>query len=273
MAIPSSQQCCFQPINGNPRNGNAHPLAGRGYRAAGYSVIGRRRSANQDCFFLDSSCRLFIVADGMGGGPAGERASRLAVQVLREQSRQMLETTSAARIMGMMRDAFVAANQQLCAEADRVPEHQGMGTTAVMALVEQSRLLVASVGDSRAYLVQNGAAEQLTTDQTMAQILVDSGVYSASDGKAPGANVLWNCLGQPAFQPPIATLHSFEPENLLVLASDGLTDYVDADHLADVVTGEPDPRDAAEQLVIDSVRRGSSDDSTCLVVHLATSRR
>jgi protein phosphatase len=143
-----------------------------------------------------------------------------------------------------------------------------MGTTAVMAVVQQRQLVLAAVGDSRAYLVRQQQPQQLTVDETLAQLLQDTGLFSdVPEAQMPARHVLWNCLGRQEFslsQPRTLTL---QPGDRLLLATDGVTDKVPAAAIAQAVSENDDPLDAAEQLVAHARRQGSRDDATCVAIY------
>jgi serine/threonine protein phosphatase PrpC len=128
----------------------------------GVSDPGCIRTNNEDYFLLLPSAGLYVVADGMGGAQAGEHASRLAVETLRDTIEAAAGPTSPDDLL----DAFAKANQRVMKEADANPAMEGMGTTLVAAVENEGDLFVASVGDSRAYLFENGKLEAITEDQT-----------------------------------------------------------------------------------------------------------
>ena len=128
----------------------------------GVSDPGCVRTNNEDYFLLLPSAGLYIVADGMGGAQAGEHASRLAVETLRDTIEAAAGPTSPDDLL----DAFAKANQRVMKEAEADPAMEGMGTTLVAAVENEGDLFVASVGDSRAYLFENGKLEAITEDQT-----------------------------------------------------------------------------------------------------------
>jgi serine/threonine protein phosphatase PrpC len=128
----------------------------------GLSDPGCVRTNNEDCFLLLPSAGLYVVADGMGGAQAGEHASRLAVETVRDT----LEAASPPASPDDLLDAFAKANQRVMKEAEADPAMEGMGTTLVAVVENQSDLFIASVGDSRAYLFENGKLQPITEDQT-----------------------------------------------------------------------------------------------------------
>lgn len=128
----------------------------------GASDPGCVRTNNEDCFLLLPSAGLYVVADGMGGAQAGEHASRLAVETVRDT----IEAVSPPSSPDDLLDAFAKANQRVMKEADADLSMEGMGTTLVAAVENDGDLFIASVGDSRAYLFENGKLRVITEDQT-----------------------------------------------------------------------------------------------------------
>jgi PPM family protein phosphatase len=133
--------------------------------AFGASDPGCVRANNEDYYLLEPSLGLYVVADGMGGAQAGEHASRLAVETVREIIRNN-SGNSGGTDPDQLVDAFVQANQRVMQAAEGDPAMEGMGTTLVAALEQGGHLMVASVGDSRAYLFEQGRLQQVTEDQT-----------------------------------------------------------------------------------------------------------
>ncbi len=128
----------------------------------GVSDPGCVRTNNEDYFLLLPAAGLYVVADGMGGAQAGEHASRLAVETLRDTMQAVAPPSSPDDLL----DAFAKANQRVMKEADSDISMEGMGTTLVAAVENDGDLFIASVGDSRAYLFENGKLQAITEDQT-----------------------------------------------------------------------------------------------------------
>jgi PPM family protein phosphatase len=128
----------------------------------GVSDPGCVRTNNEDYFLLLPAAGLYVVADGMGGAQAGEHASRLAVETVRDTIQAVAPPSSPDDLL----DAFAKANQRVMKEADADVAMEGMGTTLVAAVENDGDLFIASVGDSRAYLFENGKLQAITEDQT-----------------------------------------------------------------------------------------------------------
>ena len=202
-------------------------------RTAHASDVGRRRSRNEDAYLEDVSRRLFVVADGLGGHPAGDVASRLAVEVVAEE----LEVdVSGDGLMQRMSDVLDEANQAVVSVGRDDASKRGMGTTAVVAhLSEDEQLLtLAHVGDSRAYVLRDGELLQAThdhvTDNMFGRTLTQA--IGSVDGIDPEAAEI-----------PLA------PGDRILLCTDGLTDMLDDEEIAEVLTGDCDPDECCDELV------------------------
>jgi protein phosphatase len=207
---------------------------------------------------------LFLVADGMGGAPAGERASLLAVQGV---VRSVLAAMPDFHRLEDREEDFEKELQSLlekcqlavAADVRENPSREGMGTTLTMAYVLWPRLYVVHVGDARAYLHHGGRLEQITTDHT-----VQPPAPNVEGARAQ--KVLWNVIGgeHPEVWPDVykATL---EPGDLLLLATDGLHREVPDPSIAKILRSSRDARDACRSLVEAATRAGGHDNVTVVV--------
>jgi protein phosphatase len=224
------------------------------------------RPKNEDRLVVDREHRLFLVADGMGGQDHGERASGLAAEIIP----RVVHSALALHTHGdeIVQQALAEANRAILDAGRDQPEDRRMGSTAVMALQQNGTVYVANLGDSRAYLIRESRVRQLTVDHSVAQALVDSGVFTAEEAKhSPLQHVLHRFLGC-AHMPEGADIHPFTPQagDRLLLASDGLTNHVSDDDLRDGAGDFSDPQTWADHLVAIALARGSRDNVTCVVV-------
>jgi PPM family protein phosphatase len=234
-------------------------------RAGGRSAQGLRPN-NQDRYFTDANSSFFLVADGMGGQESGEKASGLAVEILPRAIRARLDAQDDPE--QSVTEAFLEANRAILKASQHQTAGRRMGTTAVLAVRLADQFYVAGLGDSRAYLVRGDHVEQLTSDHSVADALARNGALTLEQAKkSPYRNVLYKFLGcvdlsGPAEVRPI-TPHSGDR---LVLASDGLTNFVGPDDLIAGAARHPDPQEWANELVALALERGSNDNVTCVVV-------
>ncbi len=213
--------------------------------------------------FPDSSgesdgAAVLIVADGMGGHVAGEVASRLAVNTAAS-----IEKDAVARVK--------AANNAIREEVAREPGLEGMGTTMTLASLEEGgSARLAHVGDSRAYLLRSGELRQLTEDHTVAAEYVAQGQISADDASAhPQRHMLTRTLGlTPGIQVDEVSI-DLESGDRLLLCSDGLTEMVPDDRIAEIL-GEGSPDEAVWELVESANEEGGVDNITVIVVEVVS---
>ncbi|GAB3770865.1 hypothetical protein GCM10027600_27830 [Nocardioides ginsengisegetis] len=233
------------------------------FSGAGVSDVGRVRPHNEDSAFVGPYVAL--VADGVGGAAAGEVASATTAYVV--------SATALARfghdLESIVREAFVAAVENLRLGVRQDPERDGMATTATAVVCDGTRVLLAHVGDSRAYLFRDGALTQLSHDHTWVQHMVDSGQLSASAARRhPWRNVVLRSLdGNPAVPPAEVDVVDLDvrPGDRLLLCSDGLTDLVTDLRIAEVLFLD-DPHSAAAVLTQSALVAGGKDNITCLVL-------
>lgn len=234
-------------------------------RHAGVTDIGNVRTVNQDHLLAEGD--LVAVADGMGGHRAGEVASRVAVETLREA---FAADPTAAGLAEAVRSANTAVWERAAAE----PDLQGMGTTiAAVALVTEEgekRLVVANVGDSRAYLLQEGGLGRLSFDHSLVADLVRAGEISEGEARThPRRNILTRALGVgPEIDPYVALAEPARGDRLL-LCSDGLFNELEEHEITAVLVAEADPADAATRLVHEAKEHGGNDNITAVVLDIA----
>ena len=158
---------------------------------------GRRRDINQDYMFTSETAvgklpNLFIVADGMGGHKAGEYASKTAVETIVEY----IEENDSGLLVASMKKAIGEANKRVLKEAIVDIEKEGMGTTIVAATIKGDKLIVANVGDSRLYIVNESSITQLTTDHSLVEEMVRSGKLARRDARNhPDKNKITRAVG------------------------------------------------------------------------------
>ena len=237
-------------------------MAIRGSSAA-VSHVGKVRSNNQDSGYAGE--HLFVVADGMGGHAGGDVASAIAVRRITEIDRDF-ESPDAA--LTELEQTLLAANTVL---ADTVLEHReltGMGTTVSAIIRVGHQLAIAHIGDSRIYLLRRGRLQQVTSDHTFVQRLVDSGRITAEEAAVhPRRNVLMRVLGDVDAAPEIDTmLLETEPGDRWMLCSDGLSSYVSDEKIASVLVSLDEPNAAVNRLVRESLDAGAPDNVTVVLV-------
>ena len=198
------------------------------------SDVGRLRPNNEDASCVLPDLGLYAIADGMGGHVAGELASRLALDTLREVVKTQHPAQRLREVGELLCEAILAANSTVYHEAE-TRGLLGMGTTLTAVQVRGRTAVVGHVGDSRAYMVQPGRLKQITRDQTLASLLVDSGSLDPADAhNHPDRNVLLQAIGPtPAVQPELVQTRIPRGGRLL-LSTDGLHDIVPEEEIAQI---------------------------------------
>ena len=237
-------------------------------RSAAGSDIGRRRAVNQDSAYISS--RLLAVADGMGGHAHGEVASALAINAIVEADAGLDGADlHAVDLLDTLRTAMDTAARRLTDVADSDPSLRGTGTTLVALLLDGTRVGVAHVGDSRAYLLRDGELHQLTHDHTLVQSLVDEGRITADEAADhPRRSVLVRTLqeGSPA-EPDLFPVEGQIGDRFLV-CSDGVTGVLDHEDIHEILAGVPEPADAVDRIIELPNEGGGPDNITCVVADL-----
>lgn len=246
-------------------------------RAFGVTDIGRVRDHNEDAIHLALDEAYVLVADGMGGHNAGEVASALAIEgftqylamdpssddTVAEMSEFSLQTLA-------LRDAIYAANMVIYEDSLSNTDRQGMGTTLVAASFDGARLAVAHVGDSRLYRFREGFLDQLTTDHTLVQEMLDRKVYTEDEARrSRNKNVITRALGLADIVEVDLLEELLREGDVYLLCSDGLTGMVTDPEIGEVLaTCGAEPELAATQLLKMANNSGGNDNISIIVVHV-----
>ncbi|HEX4090531.1 MAG TPA: MerR family transcriptional regulator [Trebonia sp.] len=232
-------------------------------RYAVRSDIGLSRADNEDAAYAGG--RLLAIADGMGGHAAGEVASAAVISALRPLDTQV----PSGELLNALGHAVQRAEGTLREMVAADPSLRGMGTTVTALLRSGSRIGLAHIGDTRAYLVRDGEVFQITRDHTVVQSLLDAGQITADEVSShPQRFLLLQALdGEHDFAPDLQ-LHEARAGDRYLLSSDGLHACVAADAIAAVLVGVADPDQAASDLVELAIEGGGPDNVTCIVADI-----
>ena len=198
---------------------------------------GMVRSHNEDSVASDAANGLAVLADGMGGYNAGEVASGMATTVIITEMQQVLanlqpshidEKTNQEIASKLVREQVLKANTSIYQAAQSQPQYAGMGTTLIVCLFFDNRVLVAHIGDSRVYMIRDGEFKQVTRDHSLLQEQIDSGLITPEQAKhAAHKNLVTRALGiDPSVEPEIHE-YPVKPGDIYLLCSDGLCDMVE----------------------------------------------
>jgi serine/threonine protein phosphatase PrpC len=243
--------------------------------------VGKVREHNEDAHYFDADEGLFVVCDGMGGHAAGEVASGIAIQTIRAKwssndvqnaiDHWVAKGTPEAKkaMLAAIRNGALAAHAAIIAEAAADDEKSGMGTTLVGAMIVGNELVFAHAGDSRAYIVRDNIAMQLTEDHTLLSRLLAAGIDVDLSGEGSRfRSMLTNALGigqeckVATFVVPLADGDRF------LLCSDGISEYVPEPEVGTVLTSSPSPARAAQKLIDLALERGGGDNATAVVIRV-----
>jgi protein phosphatase len=229
---------------------------------AGHTDAGRKRRRNEDAYVLDPP--LFAVADGMGGAQAGEVASRIAAAAFREYH-EADDLEGEARVDAIIQEA----NRRIFERAREDATVSGMGTTVTAALLDDERVAIGHVGDSRAYRIHDGELEQLTQDHSLVADLMRSGRLTPEEADThPQRSVITRALGtDPEVDVDTFTVAA-APGDVFLICSDGLTTMIDDDEILRIVRGSPQLDSAAKALVKAANRQGGDDNVTVVLFTL-----
>ena len=248
--------------------------------------LGRVRKNNQDAVYTGTislaggaKAQLCLVADGMGGAKAGEQASRIASEVARAQLESGIDggqPLDDAAWQELLRKATRTANRRVYEQSRANEDQKGMGTTLTIALAVGERLYIASVGDSRAYLLNSGGVTadgattaQLTSDHSLVARLVDIGQITPEQARThPQRNLLYRTIGTDPSVEVDTLSEQLEPGDLVLLCSDGLINHVRDEELARIALEQPDPNRACEQLVALANERGGRDNISVVIIRV-----
>ncbi|HEX6537133.1 MAG TPA: Stp1/IreP family PP2C-type Ser/Thr phosphatase [Gemmatimonadaceae bacterium] len=230
---------------------------------------GMIRSGNEDSFFSDPEHGLFVVADGMGGHAAGEVASEMAVRILADELRVVVdlpdERAAGERIQQSLKRANLAIYERTLTEVDK----QGMGTTASVLILRAGRYLIGQVGDSRIYLLREGQLRQLTKDHSYVQEQVDAGVLTPEQARYhPYSNVITRCVGAGQDVEPDIYSGDVHRGDTFLVASDGLTGMVDDRRLQQLLMARATAQRIVDALISEANGRGGLDNITAIVARV-----
>ena len=237
-------------------------------RIIGDSHIGMVRKENQDAFLIDqfnSECGVGFVCDGMGGAKGGSFASMIAIQTLQE----VIKGDGALKEpKNTLLSAAEECNRRVYDEAENNPACKGMGTTLVAAIVNHKVVDIINVGDSRAYHISNGYVSQITKDHSAVQELVDMGHLTESQAKThPNKNIITRAIGiEKAVDIDHFRLEA-EKGDIIILCSDGLSNFVDDSEIQFEVSGGSFD-DLAKRLIDLANSRGGADNITVVAIEI-----
>ena len=241
-----------------------------GYLWAAASDIGRLREANEDAFAAEPEAGLFLVVDGMGGHRGGAVAAQTVAQDLPpalELGLDRLKSRDRRAIRRLLRRTILEQNHHVRREGDSESGYVGMGTTLVLLLFSGGRVYTANVGDSRIYRFRKGRLQQFSEDHSLVSELIDTGQITPEEAANHSAQgVVTQYMGMPETVEPFIRSALLKPGDRFLLCSDGLTDQVTSEGIAEILTAHPEPEGACNVLIEAANHAGGIDNVTVLLV-------
>ena len=251
--------------------------------SAGAKTDRGQRPNNEDQFAVVDTRRrgmradgVLIIADGMGGRSFGEQAAAAAVETVEESLAEMLDSREGGEVVmaDVLASALRKANARVYELANADEDRRGMGTTCVAAVVEGERVYVAHAGDSRAYLLREGALIQLTADHSYVAEQVRAGAITEEGArKSRFRNIITRAVGiEPTLEAEVVDAE-VRPGDTLLLCTDGLSNMVDEEDIARTLVQSASPQNAADRLVGMANKNGGKDNITAVVARLQAGTR
>lgn len=237
-----------------------------------------KRDHNEDAYLASDEVMLYVVADGMGGHAAGEVASWEAVEAVHGMVKRSQEVIQAyidrpseetvAHLRRLLESAIQSATYMVFGIAEQDPNHKGMGTTITAMIVVHNIAVLASVGDSRAYLVRGNRTWQVTEDHTLVQLQMKAGLITAEQAKhSPRGNVITRAVGPRDYVQVDTFVVPIQVGDRYVLCSDGLHGYLEKDEIAPLLAGLT-LQEGCRRFIEIANKRGGKDNITCVIAEV-----
>lgn len=235
--------------------------------SSGKTDKGSKRNNNQDSIFMSNEPvgplpNLYVVADGMGGHVAGDRASGMAIEILV----RFIKESNLENPIAILKRAMIYANNEIYKAACEDSELNGMGTTMVVAVVIGNKLYVANVGDSRLYII-NDEITQITMDHSLVEEMIRSGELERKKGRNhPKKNIITKAMGSKNEVIPDFFEIDLQSEDKILLCSDGLSNMVEDDEIKDILMDNFTLDDMTEALIDRANYYGGSDNISVVII-------
>lgn len=252
-------------------NGNKTML---NWRVAAKTDAGCQRQRNEDTYYVSPDNRLFVVADGMGGAAGGAKASRLAVDTIeKEWKENPAPEGNPDRIRDWLMKAVSKANQAVFEERESNSSLKGMGTTIVAGIqAGHNLILIAHVGDSRAYLLRKGRPTLLTNDHSVVHEMVRAGRLTEAQARTnPYKNLITRCLGHEERVEIDQVPVELQADDWIVLCSDGLSTVLLDEQISEIVSEKTAPDAVCDELVKKTIDGGAPDNVTVVAIQYTES--
>lgn len=235
---------------------------------------GRVRAHNEDAVDVVVDLGLVILADGMGGYNAGEIASKMTVDIIKNSISKKFNNSwtpefirQSALLARWLEDAIQLANSEVITASENNAEYAGMGTTVVAGIYYQDNLVIAHVGDSRAYRFRNGVLEQLTHDHSVLQAQIDAGLISAESAQySPIKNLITRAVGAQYDIDVEIRDYQTHADDLYLFCSDGLSDMLLHEDIYAIISNYSSQLDQCAQVLVDSANANGGRDNISVIL-------
>ncbi|MGO1367861.1 MAG: Stp1/IreP family PP2C-type Ser/Thr phosphatase [Senegalia sp. (in: firmicutes)] len=233
--------------------------------------IGKKRKQNQDSYYINynDSLPVFVVADGMGGHNGGEIASKITVEVIKNNLEIYLEKVLEGKfhIEKFIRKTLELSNNEIYNTALKNKEYTGMGTTVTMGAILDGKVYIGHIGDSRAYIIRENSIERITEDHSLVAELVKKGTITEEEAiNHPQKNLITRALGTD--KNPKIDIFEFEliNEDVILLCTDGLTNMIKEEEIKNTINDSKDIQDVCNRLINIANENGGLDNSTAVII-------
>lgn len=227
--------------------------------------VGNYRKNNEDSYYVNESKNLYVLADGMGGHLAGERASKMATEIIGQDFAKDSEIKSIDDAIEILSSSIRDANKKIFESSQENEDYRGMGTTLSSGLILGDVLIYSNIGDSRIYRI-NEEMEQITQDDSFVNYLIEIGEITEEEAKNhPKKNVLTKAMGTTSDIEVIVNTLDIKDKDVFLFCSDGLTNMVSDEEIFKIVK-ENSPEDARDMLLNLALKNGGMDNITFILV-------
>lgn len=234
-------------------------------KAVGNSVIGMRRTNNEDAIYINEQKNLYLVADGMGGCNAGEVASSTAISAFVEA----MENAENGETLDKMMSAIAQCNKKVYQKSRENVEFLDMGTTLVAVTVENEKMFIVHVGDSRVYLFRENNLQQITTDHSYVMELVKIGGITREEAEVhPKRNIITRAIGIREEVEADTVIEDVKQGDKILLCTDGLSNMVSKGEMTKILIEQCSTEEKVKKLVVLANEKGGLDNISLILIEI-----